>query len=185
MIEIRLGDRYAKSIFDLATERGEVESVRADFDLFTAVCQSNPDFVIMLRSPVIPADKKQNILNAVFGKKLSVITSTLIEIIVRKRREKYLPDIANRFNVMYDTSQNIIRGVITSATPLSEAQRASIRALVEKELNTQFVMEEKLDESLIGGFSLRVGDYLHDGSVASTLRKLSQEFDKNPYIKLQ
>ena len=53
MIEIKLGDRYANSILVLAQERGQVERVREDFQKIHRVCQSNPDFVRMLESPLI------------------------------------------------------------------------------------------------------------------------------------
>jgi F-type H+-transporting ATPase subunit delta len=185
MIEVKLGDRYAWSIYELAVTKGELPQVHADFELIEKVCDQNPDFVLMLKSPLVNADTKQRIINKIFGGKLSTITATLIEIIVRKGREKYLRDIAVRFNARFDKQNNVTRGVITSAAPLGEDQRARIRQVVETGLKTSFVMEEKVDPNLIGGFSLRVGDYLIDASVVSTLRKLSQEFDKNPYIKLQ
>lgn len=184
MIEVKLGDRYAKSIYDLAVERGEIEQVHRDFEMIEKVCASNKDFVLMLRSPLINADDKQTIMDKIFGKHFSPITKTLVEIIIRKRREQYLLDIAMRFSTLYDNTHNITRGVVTSATPLSATQRTAISNLVEETLKTSFILEEKVDESLIGGFSLRVGDLLFDGSVSATLRKLSQEFDKNPYIKL-
>lgn len=183
MIEIRLGDRYAKSILELAEERGEVERVREDFQLVVSVCKSNPDFVNMLESPLIGADKKQAILNQIFQGKLSEITRHLIEIIVRKRREMYLDDIAYRFLALYDSSHNITRGVLSSAEALPADQVKSIKALVEKELNTSFELEEKIDPELIGGFTLLVGDRLFDGSIASRLRDLKKEFLNNPYVK--
>jgi F-type H+-transporting ATPase subunit delta len=185
MIEIKLGDRYARSIYGMAEERGELERVHEDFQLIEQVCNQNPDFVNMLRSPLIAADTKQAILNRIFSGKLATATSTLIEIMVRKGRERYLRDVAMRFNDLYDNQHNVTRGVITSAAPLTQEQKDRIRQVVEGQLKTSFVMEEKVDPSLIGGFKLRVGDYLLDGSVSSTLRKLYQEFDKNPYIKLQ
>lgn len=185
MIEIRLGDRYAKSIIELAKEKGQLEEVRNDFQYIHDLCTKSRDFLNMLESPLINSGKKQKILDKILGGKLSVITTNLIQIIVRKRREGYLDDIAIRFLHQYDKEKNITRGVITSATPLSEAQKNQIKSIVEKDLNTTFKMEEKIDPELIGGFVLRVGDHLFDGSVAYNLRQLKQEFAKNPYIKLQ
>lgn len=183
MIEIRLGDRYAKSILELAEERKEVEKVREDFELIEKVCSSNPDFVNMLKSPIISASKKEAILGEVFKGKFSPITENLVQIIVRKRREKYLRDIAVRFLALYDLSHNITRGVLVSATPLSDAQKKAIVSLVEKELTTKFELTEQVDPELIGGFKLRVGDKLFDGSIAARLRDLNQEFLNNPYVK--
>ena len=183
MIEIRLGDRYAKSILSLATERNEVAAVHKDFELISNVCDSNPDFVRMLKSPLISQNKKQAILDGIFGGKLSPITKNLVEIIVRKKREPYLVDISERFLALYDRQMNITRGTLVSAVPLTDAQKKAIKDRVEKEMKTSFVLEEKIDTELIGGFQLRIGDNLFDGSIASRLRELVQEFDSNPYEK--
>ena len=184
MIEIRLGTRYAKSILDLAIERGELEQVKADFDLIQETCDQSPDFELMLKSPLINAGKKQTIIDLTIGKHFSEITKNLVQIIVRKKREAYLPDITDRFLFLYDKEKNITRGSLTSAQTLSDEVRKQIVSMVEKDLGTNFILDEKVDPELIGGFVLRIGDKLYDGSVATGLRKLRQDFERNPYIKL-
>ena len=183
MIEIKLGDRYAKSILLLAEKRNEVEQVREDFEMIESICNTNPDFLNMLRSPLVSISKKQRILDLIFKDKLAELTTHLIEIIVRKHRERYLYDIAVRFGELYDKTHNITRGVLTSAAPLSDEQRKTIKDLVEKQLQTTFKMEEKIDPELIGGFTLKVGDLLFDGSTYARLRDLKKEFLSNPYVK--
>ncbi|MBK9449214.1 MAG: ATP synthase F1 subunit delta [Bacteroidetes bacterium] len=183
MIEIKLGDRYANSILVLAQERGQVERVREDFQLIQKVCRSNPDFVNMLESPLIKSDKKQHILDAIFGKSFCDITQTLIEIIVRKRREGYLDDIADRYLFQYDKLNNITRGILRSAAPLTADQIAKIKQLVEKEFKTSFEIVHEIDPSLLGGFVLNIGDRQFDASISTRLRALKNEFDSNPYVK--
>lgn len=183
MIEIKLGDRYAKSILVLAQERGQLDRVRDDFQRIHAVCESNPDFVNMLESPLILSDKKQKIMDLVFGDRFCDITRTLVEIIIRKKREGYLDDIAERFLYQYDRIHNVTRGVLRSAAPLSNEQREKIRQLVEKEFKTKLEIVEVIEPELIGGFILDVGDRQFDASLATRLRALKQEFDSNPYVK--
>jgi F-type H+-transporting ATPase subunit delta len=183
MIEIKLGDRYANSILVLAQERGQVERVREDFQMIHNVCQTNPDFVRMLESPLIQSDKKQAIIDSIFKGKFSDITASLIEIIVRKKREGYLDDIAERFLFQYDRLNNITRGVLRSAAPLTKEQLAKIKQMVEAEFKTTFEIEEKIDDSLIGGFVLNIGDRQVDASISARLRALKQDFDSNPYVK--
>ena len=183
MIEIKLGDRYAKSILVLAQERGQVDRVRDDFQRIRAVCRSNPDFVNMLESPLILSDKKQRIINMIFGDRFCDITQTLIEIIIRKRREGYLDDIAERYLVQYDRLHNVTRGVVRSAAALTAVQLDQIKKLVEKEFKTSLEITQIIDPELIGGFILDVGDRQFDASLATRLRALKQEFDSNPYVK--
>lgn len=184
MIEIKLGDRYAKSIIELAAEKGQLEAVRKDFKLILDVIRENRDFRAMLKSPVVNPTVKQKILTKVFAGKLSPITDLFVQIIVRKHREMYLLDIAERFVHQYELRNNITRGVLTSAIPLSDAQRKTILEKVEKQMGTTFLLEEKVNPELIGGFVLRVGDVLFDGSIATELKDLKSEFVNNPYVKL-
>jgi F-type H+-transporting ATPase subunit delta len=183
MIEIKLGDRYANSILVLAQERGQVERVREDFQIIQRVCQSNPDFVNMLESPLIKSDKKQHILNLIFKDQFCDITNTLVEIIVRKKREAHLDDIANRYLFQYDKLHNITRGELRSAHPMTETQVAAVKKLVERELSTQFEIVQIIDPSLIGGFVLNIGDKQFDASISARLQALKFEFDSNPYVK--
>ena len=183
MIEIKLGDRYANSILVLAQERGQVERVREDFQIIQRVCRSNPDFVNMLESPLIKSDKKQSILDLIFKDQFCDITSNLIEIIVRKKREAHLDDIANRYLFQYDKLHNITRGELRSAYPMTETQVAAVKQLVEREMNTSFEIVQVIDDSLIGGFVLNIGDKQYDASISARLRALKFEFDSNPYVK--
>jgi F-type H+-transporting ATPase subunit delta len=183
MIEIRLGDRYAKSILGLAIERGVVDEIRRDFLKIESICNSNPDFVQMLKSPIINSDKKRAVLAALFDNGSHEITKLFLNILVTKKREGFLRDVAMRFLSQYDLYRNITRGQLVSAAPLSAAQKASIMQVVASELKTTFELEEKIDPELVGGFTLRVGDLLFDASISARLRKLSQEFSKNPYVK--
>ena len=183
MVEIRLGDRYAKSIYELAEERNEVEQVRADFQLIDAVVMQNRDFKLMLASPVISTGKKSAIISEVFKGKLSTITDNLLQNNVRKKREKYHHDIAARCLALSAKRDNILRGTLGSAHELSADQTKTIVDIIEKELKTNFQLVHEVDPDLIGGFNLRIGDKLFEGSIASRLRDLEQQFQNNPYLK--
>jgi F-type H+-transporting ATPase subunit delta len=183
MIEIKLGDRYANSILILARERGQMDHVRDDFQRIHDVCQRNRDFVNMLESPLVMGDKKQRVIHLIFGKQLCDITQGLLEIIIRKKRERYLDDIAERYLYQYDRLHNVTRGVVRSAAPLTRAQIAKIKQMVETDFKTTLEIQEVIDSELIGGFILDVGDKQFDASLATRLRLLKQEFDSNPYVK--
>ena len=184
MLEIRLGTRYAKSILELAKERNELDKVVKDFQFIDRICTQNPDFTNMLKSPLINPDKKETIIKAILGKgNPTELTTKFVEIIIRKRREMYLYDIADRFLFLYDKEMNITRGVLTSAVPLTDDQKAKIVKAAETAMKTTFILTEEIDPELIGGYVLKVGDKIYDGSLSAGLRKLKNEFEGNPYIK--
>ncbi|MBC6991460.1 ATP synthase F1 subunit delta [Hymenobacter sp. BT491] len=185
MSEIRVASRYAKSLLDLAEERGTLEQVKQDMDLFSKTLEQNRDLRLLLRNPIVQHDKKLAILRAVFGGKVSELTEKFFTIITQKNRESALEFIGTEFLSQY----NVLRGVqvaeVITATPLTPELRAEVTKLVREQTGLQQVtLNEKVDEALIGGFILRVGDRQIDDSVRYRLRKLRNEFSKNPYQPL-
>jgi F-type H+-transporting ATPase subunit delta len=75
----RLAQRYAKSLIDLSEEMNQLDLVHDDIMLLQAICIQSREFVLMLKSPIINADKKHKIINAVTENKISKITQTFIK----------------------------------------------------------------------------------------------------------
>ena len=97
----RVAARYAKSFIGLTMEQGVFEEAHKDMQYVSEVCESNKDFVIFLKSPVIKTDKKQAVLKQIFTGKLNKITDAYIQLITAKKREMYLAEIANEFINQY------------------------------------------------------------------------------------
>lgn len=184
MVEDRIGYRYAKSIFDLAKEKDMLEDVHADMAYIHEVCISSPDFVRVLESPIINAGKKGTILGEVVGKHMkSEMTKLLTKQIVTKGRERYLDNMAKAFVELYDIENHITHATLTSAVPLSDAQVTEIKEKLAKQTGDTIDLDVKVDDKLLGGFVLKLGDQLFDGSIASGLRKLRQEFGDSSFEK--
>lgn len=176
MVEDRIGYRYAKSAFSLAQEQKELDKTQADMKMIHDLALESDEFANMLQSPIIGGTKKQEVLNAVFdGKFQTKLVPLLIEMIVKKGRESFLPNVAASFMDMYDEATGVVRGVLTSAVELSDSTIAEIKAGLEKSYGKKVEMSTEINPDLIGGFTLKVGDRLFDGSLSASLRRLKQE----------
>ncbi len=183
MGESRVSHRYAKSLLDLALEKGQLEPVSEDMRLVLETIRANRDLNVVLKSPVINTDKKQEILKAIFGGKIGVISTSFLDVITRKRREGDLEGIAEAFVMQYRTHKQILTAVITTAQGLDEKLRAQVMEIVKQSAAGHSVeLIEKTDKELLGGFILRVGDKQVDSSVMRQIRNLERSFSENPYI---
>jgi F-type H+-transporting ATPase subunit delta len=183
MRETRVSHRYAKSLIDLSLEKGQLEQVFEDMSTVLTAIRESRELEVMLRSPVIKTDKKQEILKAVFGGKIGVITSEFMDIITRKRRESQLEAIAESFVTQYNKHKRILKAVIVSSVGLDDQLRQQVIKLVsESSGGQQILLEEKVDASLIGGFVLTVGDKQVDASLLRQIRNMERAFSENPYI---
>ncbi|MGL4598762.1 MAG: ATP synthase F1 subunit delta [Bacteroidia bacterium] len=183
MRESRVSYRYAKSLLDLALEKGQLEDVRNDMLLVNNTIRGSHELGVLLRSPVIKTDKKQAILKALFGNQVTAISAEFMDIITRKRREGELEGISNAFLSQYKKHKNILTAVITTSQGLDASLRQQVLDIVRGTTKSEVVLEEKIDASLIGGFVLRVGDQQVDASILRQIRNLERNFSENPYIK--
>ena len=184
MSSLRVVSRYVKSLLDLAVERGTLEQVHNDMQLFFKVCNENRAFRLMLRNPIIRHDKKRDVLEAIFKGKVNALTMAIFDIITRKNREPLLPEIAGEFHNAYNIYKGIGKASITTAIPLDAAQRKEFEQIIRKLITKKDVeLEEKVDKEMIGGFVLNVGDKQIDASVKSKLKALRTTLSENPYVK--
>src|SRR5271170_7331822 len=126
MADLRAASRYVKSLLGLAIEKGALEQVHADMQLFSKVCLENHGFGMMLKSPVIRHEKKLDILKKVFTGKVNALTLAIMDIITRKNREFLLPSIATEFHNAYNEYKGIGKAFIITTTPMDKKMRAEI-----------------------------------------------------------
>lgn len=179
----RLAYRYAKSLLDLSIEQGQLEQVFADMQWLQAACKSSREFVNLLRSPIIKADAKKRILEAVTGGKIGDLTQAFSSLLVQKNRESFLPEIVQAFIHAYKEHKNIRSVKLATASPVSEELKRSLVEQIRKEGGYQQVeLEESVNPDLIGGFVLQIGDKMVDASVAYDLRTIARQFERNDFV---
>jgi F-type H+-transporting ATPase subunit delta len=181
-MQSRAAIRYAKALLDLSLEKGEIEKVYADMQLIHKICKDSKDLQLLLESPVVKTDKKQDILKAIFTDKVNKLTMSFLLILTAKKREGILKDVAASFIEKYYEHKNILRTVIRSVSGVSDTVKSKVKALVKATYNSEVEIVEEYDAKLIGGFILKVGDKQIDTSVKAKLEKLRRNFSDNPYI---
>ncbi len=163
----RLSARYAKSILDLAVERGQLENAYNDMVFLNAACRMSKEFVNLLRSPIIKADKKGQILDAVTAGKVSPLTVAFYKLLLTKEREGHLPEIATAFIAQYKAYKGIEIVKLTTAIPVTENVKQEILSRIKDGHDLQHIeLDTAVREELIGGFILEIGDRMVDASVA-------------------
>ncbi|HEY6162836.1 MAG TPA: ATP synthase F1 subunit delta [Bacteroidia bacterium] len=177
----KVASRYAKSLLDLSLEKGQLDKVYADMKNVRQACKENRDLSLVLKSPIIKGDKKEQVLKAIF-KDASEITFAFFGIIIRKNREYALEEIAHSFVEQYKTHKKILTAVITTAFGLDDDLRNKVLEVVKKSANSEVELVEKVDKNIIGGFIIQVGDKQDDTSIRSKIMKLNRAFSENQFV---
>jgi F-type H+-transporting ATPase subunit delta len=180
----RLAGRYAKSLIDLAQEKGQLEVVYKDMQYLQQVVKQSRDFVVLMKSPVIKADKKNAILDAVSKDKLSEMTKGFNRLLVLKGREAALPEIVNAFIEQYNLIKGIHKVKLTTAVePTEELKNAIMRKMVVEAGLDKVELETKVDPAIVGGFILEFNNNKVDASIQRDLREIRKQFVDNQYVQ--
>jgi F-type H+-transporting ATPase subunit delta len=165
--------RYARAVFDLGVEAKALDALEKDFNAFSDAWKASGDLRAAARSPLIEPDEKARALVAV-GVELgmSEIGRNLLGVAATNRRAAELPGIISTFRKLLARHRGAKQVEIISARPLAAAEQTQILEALSKTLNTKVEAETSIDESLIGGFVVRVGSKQFDASIKSKLDAL-------------
>jgi F-type H+-transporting ATPase subunit delta len=174
MNDSRISVRYSRALFQSALEKKILERINKDMILLKDVC-ANPEIKEFLSNPVIRPSKKTEILNKLLEKDVHKLTLSLIGLIVKNGRERFLPAIARVF--VHDTMKynDITESLLTTAVKVAPGIKKQISDLIANLFKTKVDLKETIDETIIGGFILRVDDSYIDASVRNKLRKIRKE----------
>jgi F-type H+-transporting ATPase subunit delta len=169
--------RYAKALLELATDQGKLEVVEKNMAYIVATAKETRDFQIFLNSPVIRSDKKIAIIGEIFGF-FDQLTLSFLGLVTKNSREYLILAIAESFAAQLKAQKGIVPISITSAKILDATTRTKIVDKLKNTVSGTIELTEIIDEKLIGGFIVRMGDHQIDASVATQLTRLKQALTK-------
>lgn len=174
MNQSKISVRYSRALFQSALERKIIDEVYQDMIFILKVC-ALPEVKELLSSPVIVPSKKTAILHKIFGDDLQKLTLSLLDLTVKNGRESSIPAIARVF--IHETMKynGITETILTTAVKADPAVKKKISVLVKELFKTKVDLKENVDENIVGGFILKVGDNYFDGSIRNKLRKIKRE----------
>lgn len=179
MSNTKIAVRYAKPLLELAEETKVLDKVHADMSNFLSICNESRDFVLMLKSPIISHYRKAEILQAIFKAKVQDLTASFFQIITKKNRESYLPEIAAEFLTLYNSKMGLQEATVITTVKLDDATKKAFEKLVADATGKKPLLTETVDESLIGGYVVKLGGDLQiDDSVSGKLNDLRTRFQK-------
>jgi F-type H+-transporting ATPase subunit delta len=174
MIVSHIAVPYAKALFDLTVEKNLLEETMKDMQVVANLVEKSKDFRMMLKSPVISEGKKRIIFARIFEKVLSKLTFTFLLIIIRKKRESYIGDIAFAFLELYNDYKGILTTTLKTAVPANDDIRAEVRNLMKNQSKGEIELIEEVKADLIGGFILQWKDKQYNASILKQIHRLQR-----------
>ena len=178
MAGTRAAIRYAKAVLSLASDQKAADAVNNDMKLLVNTIAENGELNEMLKSSIVKSDIKKNVLTQVFPN-LNAISTGLFDVLITNKRIDILNEVAKCYVEQFDKLNGKEKATVITAVPMTNDLEIKVLAKV-KELTSKAVeLENIVDESILGGFILRVGDKQYNASIANQLNKLKREFTLN------
>ncbi len=163
---------YAQAAFSLAESRGELKKWSEMLQCI-AVVASDPTMQGLLDNPNIDGDRLIELFLDICGEKLDTHGQNFVRVLAENKRLVIAPEIAELYERKRADAEKTVEAEVTSAFPLSEAQKAQLVAALEKRFGRDVTLSCNIDESIIGGAIVRTGDLVIDASVTGQLEKLA------------
>jgi len=175
----RAAIRYAKAVLQHANDTNAAQQVFEDMNTVHDTIAASKELRNMLKSPIIKGNDKKEALLAIF-KNQSETTHGLVKVLVDNKRSNILGGVAKSFISLYNEAKGVKVAQVTTAIVLTGDLEAKVLAKVKELTGSDLVtIENSVDESIIGGFILRVGDLQYDASIANQLGNIKREFSKS------
>ena len=168
--EVGIAGVYATAMLNLAKSSGQEDGLREELARVSALLAGEQEFEAFLSDPTVDSEARQQMIEKLFRGRYSDVLVDSLQVLNRKERLGSIRAIAEAYRLLHQEMKGRVEVHVRTAAPLNEALRAKLRTKLAKKTGKQADLVETVDESLIGGLIVQIGDEKHDNSV---LRKLA------------
>ena len=167
---------YAESLYALAAESDREDEVKEELETLGAALDADPKRTEFFGSPLVDDETKHDVVERVLRNKASDLLVDTLQVMRRKGRLGLTRAVIRAYRELWMKRRNQVEARVASAVPLTDAQRAALRAELGRVLayrsGREPVLVERVDPALLGGLVISVGDIKLDSTVANDLARL-------------
>ncbi len=174
--------RYAKALFAVAqaqSDKGALAQYGDDLARLAEVLENAPELTKIFRNPIFGAEEKRGVITKVLDKVAAcAMVRNFCQLLADKNRLSFLPEINASYGTLLDLAQGVLRGKLVTAVKLSDAVQKNVVNKLQSESGRQVVLEYEVDQDIIGGLMLKVGDKVLDASIRAQLQILKENIKR-------
>ncbi|MGD0899649.1 MAG: ATP synthase F1 subunit delta [Thermoguttaceae bacterium] len=182
----RIGEVYATALLGAARTAGQTAAVLEELDaLIDEVLREHPRLEAVLSSPLVRAAEKADVLDRVFGGRVTPLVLHFLKVVARHGRLDCLRAIRREARRKDEEARRRIHVRVSTAVALGLPELDRIRENLRGLIGGELVLEPAVDPELIGGAVLRIDDTVYDGSVLNQLQRVRQQMIERSVHEIQ
>lgn len=167
--------RYAKALYALASEQQQSEVVEQHLQTFVQLLQTNEQLASFIHNPNVASHSKAELIKQLLGSDLPTSLYNTIRLLLDRDRNWIFPDLFHAYVSVANEALGRAEAIVYTPYALSEAEQKQIAKTFGKLSGKQIKVKAYIDESLLGGMTVRIGDRLYDGSFSGKLQRMEEQ----------
>lgn len=172
---LAIGDVYAEALFEAARQQNQLDEVFDQLTEVGAYMEREPEFGAFMTALTVDDDARETVLDKLFRGRMNDLLLNALQVLNRRRRPDLLPALCEQFRKRMETHRNQIEVDVRTARPLPDDQRNELAGALRNRIGKEPILKIKVDESLLGGLIVQVGDKQLDMSISSRLAAMRQK----------
>ncbi|WP_106767284.1 F0F1 ATP synthase subunit delta [Paenibacillus faecalis] len=170
--------RYARALFEVAAQQQKGPEVEQELRVIVSAIEKDADIQKFISTPNIPRSLKMDALNKALEGKVSKPVLNTIELLLEKGRTDLFSELLNSYVKIQAASLGMVDATVYSTYPLNDQEKEKVAAEFGQMEQRKIRVTNVVDESLLGGLKVVIGDKLYDGSLAGKLERLEKSFNR-------
>jgi len=178
MLAQQVAKKYSVALFNLAVERGILDTAWEQFGSLGEFLKTDETFLDFMSAPQVPDQQKEDLVTKAFSGKLEICFFNYLMMLVRKRRVGYLPEIIEELDRLIRAEKGISRATCITVDRITDEERQQLINKLAQKTSLKIELDEKIDKSILGGMIIILHNQIIDGSVRHGLDQLKNRLMK-------
>ena len=173
-----LSKDYAEALFALAAEQGLEKPYLEALESVDALFADNPDYIDLLAAPSVPQSERAGLVEQALGDSLPEQVLSFVQLLTAHGRIRSLPACVEEYRLLYQAAVAMSTAYVTSAVALTEAQQSALAEKLAAKFGRRVELVCEVDESLLGGLTVRLDGVVLDGSLRRRLQAVKDVIEQ-------
>ena len=173
-----IADRYAQALFEVGEETQTTSELYQELKQLVDILNENKDLYNFLKSPLIGRYDKKNVMKNIFENQLSKNMNNFLKIVIDKDRMSAIRNIQETYKNLLNDKNNILEGTVITAVALNEKEIKDLEKNLSTKYNKNVTLTNVVDETILGGVLVKLGNEEIDGTVRTRLSKMKKQLSQ-------